>query len=158
MERLRVLVIDDSVTIRAVIEQIVEREVGCRVVGTACGTAVAKGLMDDLLPNVITLDLAMSGEDGLQFLDYLRGRMHAPVVVVSSSTTAGAAATAEAFARGADACFDKASVISDASRFMQLLKGVVRRRARQSLNATQRKATSCRMPEKAALPLPLCST
>ena len=126
---LRVLVIDDSLTIRAMVEEIVQHEPGCRVVGTASDVVTARRMLIDLQPNVITLDLAMPGIDGLSFLDELRSRKHAPIVVVSSSTTDGAAATAEALAHGADACFDKAKVVSDARRFLHVLDEAVRRQA-----------------------------
>jgi two-component system chemotaxis response regulator CheB len=126
---LRVLVIDDSLTIRAMVEEIVQHEPGCRVVGVAGDVVAARQMLIDLEPNVITLDLAMPGIDGLSFLDELRSQKHAPIVVVSSSTTEGAAATAEALAHGADACFDKAKVVSDARRFLRVLDKAVQRKA-----------------------------
>ncbi len=127
MDCLRVLVIDDSLTIRAMIEQIVENEPGGRVVGTAADVPAARRMLVDLLPNVITLDLAMPGIDGMQFLDELRDERHAPIVVLSSSTRDGAPETERAIAHGANACFDKAKLVSDARTFLRVLKTAVKR-------------------------------
>ena len=49
MDHLRVLVIDDSLTIRAMVEQIVGQEPGCRVVGLASDGAAAKKMLSELL-------------------------------------------------------------------------------------------------------------
>lgn len=122
MEQVRVLIIDDSVTIRAILEQMLSSDRGCRVVGIASDVQHARELLEDSFPNVITLDLAMPGIDGLQFLDELANRRHAPVVVVSSRTKEGSEASAEAIAHGAYACFDKAKLVSEAALFMRTLK------------------------------------
>jgi two-component system chemotaxis response regulator CheB len=134
MEFLRVLVIDDSLTIRAMVEQVVQKVPGCRVVGAAADVATARAMIDDLAPNVITLDLAMPGMGGLGFLDELRDRPHAPIVVVSSSTADGSDAAEEALARGADACFDKTRLIAEADRFVRLLKLAAKRKLRRAGN------------------------
>jgi chemotaxis response regulator CheB len=137
VDYLRVLVIDDSLTIRAMFEELVERQAGCRVVGVAATAAAARSLIIDLAPNVITLDLNMPGLDGLSFLDELRDQPHAPIVVVSSSTRDGGAEVTEALAHGADACFDKGKVISEAGRFIKLLKKASQRKFRRSVEALQ---------------------
>ena len=80
-------------------------------------------------PNIITLDLMMPGIGGLAFLDELAHRAHCPIVVVSSTTKPGTPAETEALARGADACFDKAKIISSAPAFFALLKKTARRPA-----------------------------
>lgn len=118
------------------IGQIVEREAGDRIVGFAPDGETAKRMMEEFRPNVITLDLTMPGTGGLALLDYLRTRPHPPIVVVSSATSQGASATAEALDRGADACFDKACIVSDATRFVRVLKAAVRRKARRTLRGS----------------------
>jgi two-component system chemotaxis response regulator CheB len=132
MDFLRVLVIDDSLTIRAMVEQVVQRVPGCRVVGVASDVGTARTMIEDLAPNVITLDLAMPGVDGLSFLDELRERKHAPIVVVSSSTSEGSPEAQEALSRGADACFDKTRLIVEADRFVRLLKMAAKRKLRRT--------------------------
>ena len=82
-----VLVIDDSLTVRAIIEQLLESDKDFRVVGSADSVAAAREMIDKFVPSVIILDLAMPGIDGFAFLDELAGHPHAPVLVVSSHTT-----------------------------------------------------------------------
>ena len=131
MEYLRVLVIDDSLTIRAIVEQVVQQHPGCRVVGAASSIADARSMVHDLAPNVITLDLSMPEVDGLAFLNELRGKPHPPIVVVSSSTTAGCETSKHALELGADACFDKTRLVSDADRFVRVLKKAASRKLRR---------------------------
>src|ERR1700712_584188 len=104
------------------VEQIVGHQAGCRVIGVASDVETARQMITDLMPNVVTLDLAMPGLGGLGFLDELREIVHVPIVVVSSSTTPGSLASEDALARGADACFDKARIVADALGFLRVLK------------------------------------
>ncbi|UAK23066.1 response regulator [Sphingomonas nostoxanthinifaciens] len=133
MAALRVLVIDDSLTIRGMIEHLVQRDHVSRVVGMAADGRGARAMIEDLAPNVITLDLDMPGLDGFSLLGELRGRPHAPVVVVSSATRCGSAASREVLDRGAAAWFDKAHVMSDADGFIRLLHRMAARKSRRSL-------------------------
>lgn len=120
-----VLVIDDSLTVRAIIEQLLEGEKDLRVVGSADSVVAAREMIDKFMPSVITLDLAMPGIDGFAFLDELAKHPHAPVLVVSSQTTWGSDAEAEAIARGAKACFDKAQLVRHGQSFVALLRKAV---------------------------------
>lgn len=135
---LRVLVIDDSLTIRAMLEQILSGKPGCRVVGIASDVATARLLMERERPNVATLDLQMPGIGGLEFLDELADRAHCPIVVVSSATKEGTPAAIEALARGANAYFDKAKILSAAPAFLALL----RRTARKPVAAPRARAAA----------------
>jgi chemotaxis response regulator CheB len=120
-----VLVIDDSLTVRAIIEELLMAQKDLRVVGSAASVPVARELIDQFVPSIITLDLAMPGTDGFAFLDELAGRPHAPVLVVSSHTTPGSPSEAEAIERGAYACFDKAQLVRQGSRFTALVHNAV---------------------------------
>jgi two-component system chemotaxis response regulator CheB len=120
-----VLVIDDSLTVRAIIEQLLNGEKDLRVVGSADGVAAARVMIDKFMPSIITLDLAMPGIDGFAFLDELAGHPHAPVLVVSSHTTPGSQSEAEAIGRGARACFDKAQLVRQGNKFTALVRKAV---------------------------------
>ncbi|CAN5118734.1 hypothetical protein BH10PSE12_BH10PSE12_11240 [soil metagenome] len=130
MDHLRVLVVDNSLVIRAMIEQIIGQDPGCRVVGQAPDVPAARQMLADLLPNLVVLDLDMPGASGMDFLDELRGHTHPPVVVVSSLTKEGAAAATAAIEGGAHACFDKARIVSHRDDFMRVLKEATRRQAK----------------------------
>jgi chemotaxis response regulator CheB len=122
-----VLVIDDSMTVRAIIEQILEGEPDLAVIGSASDVPSARAMIARHGPSVITLDLAMPGIDGLAFLDELAGGPHAPVLVVSSHTKPDSVAEIDALRRGAAACFDKARLVSEGRRFARVLRKVAHR-------------------------------
>jgi len=128
MQALRVLIVDDSVTIRAMIEEIVSQDPHGSVVGIASDVVTARELIETRVPNLITLDLAMPGIGGLEFLDELARKAHAPVLVISSSTSGDAEATREALAHGADACFDKRMLLTDRKALLALMHRVASRK------------------------------
>ena len=127
MIQIRVLIVDDSVTIRAMLEHIISRDPECRVVGIAADIDDARTLMRTSLPNVITLDLAMPGVGGLHFLRELKEHPHPPIIVLSSSAREGAFEVEEAMASGAAACFDKNKLLSACPLFVSMLKKTARR-------------------------------
>jgi len=120
MKRHSVLVIDDSLTIRGIIESVLEKDGAWELIGPASDIEHARTLIRDRRPDVITLDLAMPGTGGLAFLDELQGSDHPPVVVVSSSTRDDSAESAEAKRKGAFACFDKARLVAEAPKLMRV--------------------------------------
>ena len=78
---IRVLVVDDSAFIRKVLSQILLRTPGIEVVGTAGTGTQALKLVEELTPDVITLDLNMPDIDGLEFLRRQMAVRPVPVVV-----------------------------------------------------------------------------
>ena len=125
MRTVRVLVIDDSLTIRAILESILGRHPDIEIVGLAADVEEAKHYLQERQPDVITLDLALPRVDGMAFLAELAGRPHAPVVVVSSSTQDKSEQAIAAVKSGAIACFDKSRLVNDADRFVKVLRRVV---------------------------------
>jgi two-component system chemotaxis response regulator CheB len=98
---IRVLVVDDSALMRKLIPQMLERDGAIQVVGTAMDGSFALTKIDELKPDVITLDLEMPRMDGIETLCEITRRHLVPVIVVSAHTTAGASATFKALAMGA---------------------------------------------------------
>ena len=86
---IRVVVVDDSAVVRAVLTKELSADPDIEVVGAAPNPYVARDLIVRLRPDVITLDLEMPRMDGLTFLRKLMGRIPMPVIVVSSLTRAG---------------------------------------------------------------------
>ncbi len=97
---LRVLVVDDSAYIRKVVKQMLSRSPFIEVVGAARDGAEALELVEQLKPDVVTLDLMMAGMDGLAFLREQMARRPIPVVVVSIANE-GSEAVLEALDAGA---------------------------------------------------------
>jgi two-component system chemotaxis response regulator CheB len=97
----RVLVVDDSALMRKLIPQIIERDNAIHVVGTAMDGAFALKKIDELKPDVVTLDLEMPRMDGMEALRVITRKHRLPVIVVSAHSTQGAASTFKALALGA---------------------------------------------------------
>lgn len=112
----RVLVVDDSALMRKLIPQILQADGSIQVVGTAIDGNFALKKIEELKPQVVTLDLEMPGMSGMQALREITTRYHLPVIVVSSHTTQGASATFKALAMGA---LDFVAKPHDASAHMQ---------------------------------------
>ena len=118
----RVLIVDDSTTIRAMIEEILKNLAHCREIALAPDVPAARILMRTFRPTIVTLDLNMPGINGLEFLKELRGQSHAPVVVVSSTAKSGSEGEREAMDNGAWACFDKNRIVSESKLFIRTLE------------------------------------
>lgn len=101
MSRVKVLVIDDSAVVREILSQGLASDPGIEVVGVAGDVFRARELILTKNPDVLTLDVEMPRMDGLVFLKKLMPQYPIPVVMVSSLTGPGAAATLEAFQYGA---------------------------------------------------------
>ncbi len=97
----RVLVVDDSAGVRQVLCRELARDPELAVVGSAPDPYVARDLIVERRPDVVTLDLEMPRMDGLTFLRRLMQHHPLPVVVVSSLTPAGSELALEALAAGA---------------------------------------------------------
>ena len=99
--RIKVLVIDDSALIRALLSELLNSAPHIEVVGVASDPLIARGMIKSLNPDVLTLDIEMPNMDGLAFLERLMTLRPTPVVMVSSLTDAGADATMRALELGA---------------------------------------------------------
>jgi two-component system chemotaxis response regulator CheB len=97
----RVLVVDDSALMRKLIPQILETDKSIQVVGTAMDGNFGLKKIEDLKPQVVTLDLEMPGMGGLDMLKEIMRRHRLPVIVVSSHSTQGASITLQALSLGA---------------------------------------------------------
>lgn len=104
---IRVLVIDDSATMRAILTGRLSNEPDIAVVGMAANAAEGRELIKRLDPDVVTLDIEMPGMNGLDFLEKLMRLRPTPVIVVSGATEAGNDITARALTLGAVECYAK---------------------------------------------------
>ncbi|MGH9568671.1 MAG: response regulator, partial [Candidatus Angelobacter sp.] len=100
-DRIRVLVVDDSALMRKLIPQILARDSTIEVVGTAMDGAFGLKKIEELKPDVVTLDLEMPRMDGMETLRQIMRKHRMPVIIVSALTTDGASATFKALALGA---------------------------------------------------------
>jgi two-component system, chemotaxis family, protein-glutamate methylesterase/glutaminase len=101
-QRVRVLVVDDSALMRKLIPQILETDNSIEVVGTAMDGNFGLKKIEDLKPQVVTLDLEMPGMNGIDMLRQVMRKLYpVPVIVVSSHSTEGASITLKALGFGA---------------------------------------------------------
>ncbi len=100
-ERIRVLVVDDSALMRKLIPAILARDSAIEVVGTAMDGAFALKKVEELQPDVVTLDLEMPRLDGIETLRLIMRRAPLPVVLFSTHSKEGGYATFKALALGA---------------------------------------------------------
>ena len=101
MRRIKVLVVDDSAFMRRMISDILESDPGIEVVGRARNGQEALAALTVLSPDVITMDVEMPVLDGLHALESIMKLRPTPVLMISSSTQAGAEATLRALQLGA---------------------------------------------------------
>lgn len=103
----RVLIVDDSSTMRRLIRAGIETAPGIEVVGEAGTAREARDAVKALNPDVMTLDIEMPGMDGLEFLSRLMNARPMPVIMFSSLTAKGSEAAVRALSLGAVDCVEK---------------------------------------------------
>lgn len=101
MSKIRVLTVDDSALMRQVLAELLSRDPGIEVIGSAPDPFIAREKIKAMNPDVITLDVEMPKMDGLTFLEKLMAGHPMPVVMVSSLTEAGCQTTLRALELGA---------------------------------------------------------
>lgn len=99
--KIKVLIVDDSVSIRNLIESYISTDGMIQVIGKASNPYEAAEIIKTEIPDVILLDIEMPKMDGLTFLKKIMAQHPIPVIIVSSLTTKGAAATIKALEYGA---------------------------------------------------------
>lgn len=131
MRLVRVLVVDDSVTMRAMLRQVLESDSEIRIAGLAASADEADRLLEDTLVDVITLDVEMPGRSGLDYLQDLRRKgKYTPVIMLSARTGRGEDARTQALMEGAAGCFNKANAMREKDRLLKLVKDAAHREAR----------------------------
>ena len=111
--RKRIVVIDDSVTIRKWLRMVLESDPRLHVVGEAASAQAARAVIRETNPDAVTLDIEMPGMDGLAFLERLMSLRPLPVVMISGATQANSQATVTALSLGAVDCLLKPTTLPD---------------------------------------------
>jgi two-component system, chemotaxis family, protein-glutamate methylesterase/glutaminase len=123
MPKIRVLVVDDSVVIRRMVSEALASDPEIEVAGTAADGRIALAKIDQVNPDVITLDVEMPVMDGLEALKELRkGLPRLPVIMFSTLTERGASATLDALALGANDYVTKPSNVGGAAAALQKIR------------------------------------
>ena len=131
MEQINVLVVDDSLVIRGMIVNILEKDPGITVVGAAASAADADVVLRNKIVDVVTLDIEMPGVSGMDYLPSL-ARRRIPTVMLSGRTAEGSEERSAAFRQGASACFNKANAVNEAAALIKQIKDAAHKRVRLS--------------------------
>jgi two-component system chemotaxis response regulator CheB len=126
MTPVRVLIVDDSATMRGLIKAVLKRDPAIEVVGAAADPHEARQAIKTLNPDVITLDIEMPNMNGLEFLEKIMRLRPMPVVMLSTLTQAGAEPTLRALELGAVDCLAKPVSMDEASLALSDLGARVR--------------------------------
>lgn len=99
--KIRVIVVDDSALVRSLLAEIINRQHDMECIGTANDPLIAREMIRELNPDVITLDVEMPRMDGIDFLGRLMSLRPMPVLMISTLTERGAEVTMRALELGA---------------------------------------------------------
>lgn len=97
----RVIVVDDSALVRSLLSEIINRQIDMECIGTANDPLIAREMIREMNPDVITLDVEMPRMDGIDFLGRLMRLRPMPVLMISTLTERGAEVTMKALELGA---------------------------------------------------------
>lgn len=123
MSKIRVLIVDDAVVVRKLVGEVLRGDPDIEVVGTAPNGRIALAKVEQVNPDLLILDVEMPELDGLQTLELLR-KTHPklPVIMFSTLTLRGAAATLDALALGANDYVTKPAKASGMTQAMQQIR------------------------------------
>lgn len=152
-KKIRVLVIDDSASVRQTLVRVLQEDPDIEVMGVATDPYMAAKKIQEEIPDVITLDVEMPRMDGITFLRKLMSQRPIPVVMCSSLTEAGSETLLQALEAGAVDVILKSkigaadSLADDAVRIREVVKSASHAR----MGNVRRGASSLR-PGKEAPP------
>jgi two-component system, chemotaxis family, protein-glutamate methylesterase/glutaminase len=123
---IRVVVVDDSALMRRMIGGAIEKADDIVVVGRACDAIEGREMIKALDPDVVTLDVAMPGMSGMEFLRKIMELRPMPVIMVSNLTADGAETSVSALQIGAIDVVQKPQGLENMDAFSSLLQAKVR--------------------------------
>src|SRR4030066_768179 len=136
MKKIRVLVVDDSALIRKLLSEVINSQPDMEAIGAASDPLVAREMIREMNPDVLTLDVEMPKMDGLDFLEKLMRLRPMPVVMISSLTEKGSDITFRALELGAVDFISKPKL--DISRGLQEYSDEIAEKIRAAAKAHPR--------------------
>ncbi len=158
--KIRVLIVDDSASVRQALADIVGQDPQLEVMATAADPFVAASRIQKEVPDVIILDVEMPRMDGITFLRRIMAQRPIPVIICSSLTEEGSATLVQAMEAGAVDVIAKPRMdqrqflIESAVRICDAVKGAAQARIRSGASAARHRPVEKKMSADVILPPP----
>jgi two-component system, chemotaxis family, protein-glutamate methylesterase/glutaminase len=155
VDPIRVMVVDDSVVVRKIVTDVLSEDPGIEVVGTAVNGRIAVAKLEQLRPDLVTMDIEMPEMDGIEAVRAIRalppatGRNRLPIIMFSTLTERGATATLDALAAGANDYVTKPANVGSVNQSMDSVRQQLIPRIKALLGRPSHAA-----PTRAAAPPP----
>ena len=162
-KKIRVLIVDDSASVRQTLTEVLESDPGIEVIGAAADPFVAAKRIQEEIPDVLTLDVEMPRMDGITFLRKIMSQKPIPVVMCSSLTEAGSETRLQALEAGAVDIILKPRIgaadhlAEQATRICEVVKSAAHARvgnARAVLRSAAASGPQAKLTADAVLPPP----
>jgi two-component system chemotaxis response regulator CheB len=143
MQKIRILIVDDSVVVRRLVTDALTEDPELEVIGSAPNGRIALQKIPQLVPDIITLDVEMPELGGIETLKAIRkGYPTIPVIMFSTLTERGAAQTVEALSWGASDYVTKPANVGSVSE----AKTRVKNELSQKIKALHARAGGAKVP------------
>src|ERR687894_259644 len=117
------MVVDDSVVVRKIVTDVLSADPDIEVVGTAVNGKIAVGKLDQLKPDLVTMDIEMPEMNGIEAVRTIRAaRNRVPIVMFSTLTERGASATLDALSAGANDYVTKPANVGSVGQSMESVR------------------------------------